>query len=256
MITNKANVLGVFIDLVRVENVIEKISAVISSDARAVILHVHAMGLNIAYEQEWFRQYLNQADMVTCDGWGVKLAGSFLGYKIPQRFTLGDWMCQLAEIAEERGYTLFLLGNPPGSPERAANRLLERYPKLRILGTHHGYFNKSTGHPENEAVIEQINQVKPNLLMVGFGMPAQEKWMKENLPRLHVNVAMSCGGLFEVLAGDYKRGPHWMTSHYLEWLGHLIYSPRRSWKRYLIGNPLFMVRILKQRMFKNASNIL
>lgn len=243
----KANVLGVQIDLVRVENVIEKISEVISTDRRAVILHVHVMGLNIACEQDWFRQYLNQAEMVTCDGMGVKLGAHLLGIRLPQRFTLGDWMGRLAEHAQTNEYSLFFLGNPPGAAEKAAARLRERYPGLRIVGVYHGFFDKSPGHPENEAVVAQINAAQPDILLVGFGVPTQEKWLKENWPRLNARVGMSVGGLFEVLAGDFKRGPKWMTDHYLEWLIRVFHSPRRYWRRYLLGNPLFLCRILRQR---------
>jgi N-acetylglucosaminyldiphosphoundecaprenol N-acetyl-beta-D-mannosaminyltransferase len=243
----KANILGVQIDLIRMEGVIEKIEQVISAGQRAVILHVHVMGLNIACEQDWFRQYLNQADLVTCDGMGVKLGARLLGIHIPQRFTLGDWMDKLAEFAQARGYSLYFLGNPIGSAEKAAVQLRDHYPKLRIVGFYHGFFDKSLGHPDNEAVVAQINTVQPDILLVGFGMPAQEKWLKENWPRLNARVGMSVGGLFEVLAGEFNRGPQWMTDHYLEWLGHLMHSPRRYWRRYLWGNPLFLYRILKQR---------
>ena len=142
---------------------------------------------------------------------------------------------------------MFLLGNPPGVADSAANHLQARYPNLIVSGTSHGYFNKKPGYPQNEAVLQQIYQNRPNLLLVGFGMPTQERWLAENWSQLEVNVAITCGALFEYLAGDLRRGPSWMTENYLEWLARVIISPRRYGWRYLRDNPLFFYRILKQK---------
>ena len=133
--------------------------------------------------------------------------------------------------------------------EKAAVQLRARFPQLRIQGAYHGYFDKSPGHPENKATLEAIRAAQPDILLVGFGMPAQEKWLQENWERLDVSVAITVGALFEYISGELARGPRWMTENYLEWLARLIISPRRYAKRYLRDNPLFLVRILKQRFF-------
>ncbi len=90
-------------------------------------------------------------------------------------------------------------------------------------------------------MIEAINACQPNMLLVGFGMPVQEGWLNENWPRLNVNVAITCGALFEYLSGDLPRGPHWMTQNYLEWLARLAISPRRYAGRYCGIFPLVRV---------------
>jgi N-acetylglucosaminyldiphosphoundecaprenol N-acetyl-beta-D-mannosaminyltransferase len=248
----KANILGVNIDLVRLDEVLALIQETVTAGRRILIAHANVLGINIAYQQAWFREFLNGADLVYCDGMGVKLAGRLLGYDIPERFTLADWAWPLAEMAEKGGFSLFLLGNPPSAAEKAAARLQQLYPGLSITGTRHGFFDKTVGCPENEAVVEQVNTAKPNILLVGFGMPVQEKWLQENWPRLEVNVAIACGALFEYLAGDLRRGPGWMTQNYLEWLARLLISPRRYWKRYLVDNPLFFFRVLRQKLVVSA----
>jgi N-acetylglucosaminyldiphosphoundecaprenol N-acetyl-beta-D-mannosaminyltransferase len=171
-----------------------------------------------------------------------------LGYHIPQRITYADWIWTLAEFVEPRGFTFFFLGARPGVVEKAAAGLREGFPNLRIVSTHHGYFDKTPGSPENEAVIQQINAVRPNILIVGFGMPLQERWLMENWERIEANVALTGGAVFDYISGELRRGPRWMTDHSLEWLARLIIEPRRLWKRYLIGNPLFLWRVLKQRL--------
>jgi N-acetylglucosaminyldiphosphoundecaprenol N-acetyl-beta-D-mannosaminyltransferase len=206
------------------------------------------LGINIAYEQAWFREFLNGADLIYCDGMGVKLGARLLGYDIPERFTLADWVWRLADLAEMGGFSLFLLGNPPGTAEKASGNMQLIHPQLNIAGTQHGFFDKTAGHPENEMILEQINSAKANILLVGFGMPLQERWLMENWPRLDINVAITCGALFEYLAGELRRGPAWMTQNYLEWLARLLISPRRYWKRYLIDNPLFLLRIFQRKL--------
>jgi N-acetylglucosaminyldiphosphoundecaprenol N-acetyl-beta-D-mannosaminyltransferase len=84
--------------------------------------------------------------------------------------------------------------------------------------------------------------------VVGFGMPAQEKWILENWNSLNVHIVFPVGAFFDYLAGDVVRAPRWMTDHGLEWLGRLLIEPRRLWKRYVIGNPLFIWRVLLQKL--------
>ena len=138
-------------------------------------MHVFRMsmshGLNIAYRQQWLRDFLNRADLVFCDGAGVILGARILGSAIPQRITYADWMWQLAEFATPRDWSFFFLGGRPGVAQKAADRLKTRYPGLQIASVRHGYFDKTPGSAENEAVIRAINAAKPDLLIVGFGMP-------------------------------------------------------------------------------------
>lgn len=226
----------------------ERIEGFVSNACHALVLHVNVHGLNLAYRDTPFRHFLNQGDIVFCDGAGVVLGGRILGCRIPYRITYADWTWQLAEFAEPRGFTFFFLGAKPGIADKATSRLKERFPNLRIVGTYHGYFDKTSDSPENEAVIARINAVKPNILIVGFGMPVQEYWLMENWDRIDANVGLTGGAVFDYISGELHRGPKWMTDHGLEWLARLLIEPRRLWKRYVIGNPLFLWRVLKQKL--------
>lgn len=119
-----------------------------------------------------------------------------------------------------------------------------KYPQFQVVGTHDGYFDKSVDSQENQMVIEKINKVRPNILLVGFGMPVQEYWLQENWEKIDTNIALTGGAVFDYLSGELRRAPRWMTDHGLEWLGRLIIEPRRLWKRYIIGLPLFFLRVL------------
>lgn len=249
---NKANVLGVMIDTLRLADMIEQIRKAAVNNGHTLIAHVNLMGINLAYEQEWLRQFYNNADLVFCDGMGVIMGARWLGYDIPERYTLADWMWPLAEMAAAQNLSLFLLGNPPGVAQRAAERVQERNPALHIAGTQHGFFDKTPGGIENEAVVVKINAANANILLVGFGMPLQEQWLRDNWSDLRVNVAITCGALFEYLTGDLRRGPKWMTQNYMEWLARVIISPRRYAMRYFRDIPMFIYRIMQQKRLSES----
>ncbi len=220
----------------------------IMADRKMTVLSGNVHSFNLAYRKAWLREFFNQADVVRLDGAGVRLGVWILGHRSPSRMTWADFAWDLAEFAEPRGFTFFFLGARLGVADKAAANLKARFPDLCIVGTHHGYFDKTPGSAENEAVIEQINAVKPNILIVGFGMPLQERWLMENWDRIDANVALTGGAVFDYVSGELQRAPRWMTDNGLEWLGRLLIEPRRLWKRYLIGNPLFIWRVFKQRL--------
>ena len=244
----RIDVLGVRVDALSVEELHAEIERMIRSGDHALILNVNVHALNLSYQNPWLRNFLNSASIVFCDGAGVMLGAWILGRHIPQRIPYTDWIWQSAEFAESCGFTFFFLGARPGVADKAAARLKERFPELRIVGVHHGYFDKTPGSAENEAVLRKINAAKPNLLLVAFGMPVQERWLMENWRRIEANVGLTGGAVFDYASGELHRGPRLLTDNGLEWLARLIIEPRRLWKRYIIGNPLFLLRVLKQRL--------
>ena len=246
-VRDRVAILGVQVAPLRVPELHAYIGDCIESGRKALVLNVNVHALNLACEQPWLRSLFNSADLVFCDGAGVILGARILGRCIPERITYADWMWQLAAFAEARGFTLFLLGGRPDVASRAASNLTARLPSLRVAGTHHGYFDMTPGSPENEAVVRQINAARPDILVVGFGMPLQERWLKENWQSLDAKVFLTGGAVFDYVSGSLRRAPRWLTDHGLEWLGRLIIEPRRLWKRYIVGNPRFLCRVVRQR---------
>jgi len=242
------NILGVNISKLRWLQLLEIISHSILQRDPILVMHANLRAVNLAHKDQNFQKILNSADYVFCDGMGLLLGARFLGEDLSERFTGADWLLKMADFSAKNDYSLFFLGSSPGVSEKAADRLKEIYPQIKILGAHHGYFEKSKDHPENQNLIKQINSLKPDILMVGFGMPLQEYWLYENWSQLDVKVAIAVGAVFEYMAGELKRGPDWMTQNYLEWLARVLISPRRYAGRYLRDIPLFAIRILKQKI--------
>lgn len=220
----------------------------IESGRRVLIASGNAFSFNLAYEQPWYRQFLNNADYVRIDGDGLRLAARILGHRVPRRSTWADFGWDVGAFCSAHGYRAFLLGGRPGVADAAAARLQDRYPDLQIAGTAHGYLPLGQGAAEEDALIARINASGAHLLIVGLGMPLQERWLTAAQSRLQVPVLMTAGGVFDFVSGRVPRAPRLLRDHGFEWLYRLCIEPRRLWRRYLIGNPVFLARVLRQRM--------
>lgn len=237
------SILGVRVDVIDLTAILDEITALTHKSETAVISYINVHAIDLAYKHPWFRDYLNGSEITYCDGYGIKWAASLLKRKRLQRLSPPDWFDDLARVCAERGLTLFLLGTRQNVISRAALLLKEKYPTMKTPDFHHGFFDKSASSVENLAVIEEINRVQPDILVVGFGMPVQERWINENRNGLNVRVIFPVGAFFDYYTGEVRRAPRWVTDHGLEWLARLIIEPRRLWQRYVIGIPVFLWRI-------------
>ncbi|MBW4512735.1 MAG: WecB/TagA/CpsF family glycosyltransferase [Scytonematopsis contorta HA4267-MV1] len=216
---------------------------------KTIISHVNVRGMNFAYELPWYQDFLNKSDLVFCDGFGVLLGAKICGCSVnsSHRMTCPDYIEDLALACEHNNISLFLLAGKPGTVEKAITKLTAIAPSLRIQG-HHGYFDKSG--EDNEYVIQQINQFKPGILYIGFGMPLQERWILNNSDKIQAKVFLPLGACLDFYTDSVYRGPRWMTECGLEWLARLLTEPRRLWQRYVIGNPLFFFRVSQEWLKK------
>jgi N-acetylglucosaminyldiphosphoundecaprenol N-acetyl-beta-D-mannosaminyltransferase len=247
-VNHRVDVLGVGVDPVGVEELNAEIENLVRRGEHGLVLNVNAHCLNLCYEDPKLRRFLNGARVVFCDGAGVMLGARILGERIPARITYADWIWELADFAAARGFSLYFLGARPGVAQEAARRLKERYPDLKLAGVHHGYFDHGAGSAENEAVVDGINAAAPDILLVAFGMPLQERWLMENWHRLDASVALTGGAVFDYVSGRLRRGPRLLTRSGFEWLARLLLEPGRLWRRYLVGNLLFLSRVLRERL--------
>lgn len=240
------DVLGVPVARLTLPAIIERVLALSRAGGDAIVMYANVHVLNIAYTDPDLRRIMNTADVVYCDGAGVVLGARLLGHRLPGRMTGADWIHSLCARCAVEGLSLYLLGSQPGVAERAAPKLIALYPGLHVAGTHHGHFHDTPG--ATEATIAAVNAARPDILLVGMGTPLQEKWIAAHRAELDVPVVWAVGALFDFVAGVQPRAPRWMLDRGLEWLYRLLSEPRRLWRRYLIGNPLFMLRVLRQRI--------
>ncbi len=208
------------------------------------VMYVNAHVLNQSREDPALRSALEAADLVYCDGYGVRLAAKALSTEIPHRMTGADWIWDMAALCEARDTSVYLLGCEPGVARQASLRLRRSHPGLRVVGAHHGYFEIGSGH--DERVIEDVNRCKPDILLVGMGTPKQEIWTQRTVDRLDCSVLWTVGALFDFVSGRVPRAPASLADNGLEWIFRLAIEPGRMWRRYLVGNPVFLSRVAAQ----------
>lgn len=186
----------------------------------------NALMLRACAENPAYVELLNSASMVLPDGSGVLLAAKRQGTPLRERVAGISFGEALLSEAARRGDRVFLLGGRDGVAPRAAERLQKRYSGLVICGTYWGYFEKDG--EENRRVLGMIRACRPEILLVCFGFPIQEIWIRENLPRLpSVRVAAGLGGSLDVWAGDVRRAPVFVQRRGLEWAWRMVAEPKR-----------------------------
>jgi len=243
----KFSITGIQIHSASVEELNNYILNVCNEHSKALILSGNIHSFNLASKNKWLKEYLNSADIVRCDGAGIVWGAKILGYSIKQRITWADYGWDLAKFCAGNNLSLFLLGNDKGIAGAAATRLKEKIPGLQIKDTHHGFFSK-TGQ-ESKNIVDTINKSGANILLLGLGMPLQEKWLKEHFSTINVNIVMTCGAAFQFLSGTTKRCPKWVGDLGFEWLYRFLLEPKRMFKRSIIGNWTFIFRVLKSKIF-------
>jgi N-acetylglucosaminyldiphosphoundecaprenol N-acetyl-beta-D-mannosaminyltransferase len=188
-----------------------------------------------SYHREPAMKDLHARSFVRVDGIPILWWGKLLGYRFRAEHRMGwvDWMPRFLDTASAASWRVFYLGAPPGIAAEGANRLLARFPAATI-GTHHGHFDQRPDSSQNGAVLRTINDFRPDILLVGMGMPRQERWVLQNRERLDVPVVVTCGAAIEYFAGTMKTPPRWTGALGVEWLYRLISEPRRLAKRYLL----------------------
>ncbi len=242
-------IFGVNIDKITLKEASEKIKTFLEDfnlKKPKVIFTPNTEVVMIARNNEKLKNIINQADMVIPDGIGLVHASRIKKNKLPERVTGFDLSVKLLEIANEKGYSLFILGGQEGVAEEAILNICAKYPNLRIVGYNHGYFKGAHigqgGHEEELKVIDKINKSQPDILFVGLGVPKQEIWINENVDKIKCKVIIGNGGTVDGLAGRVPRAPEVFQKLGLEWLYRLIKEPKRI-KRQLVL-PLFALMVL------------
>jgi N-acetylglucosaminyldiphosphoundecaprenol N-acetyl-beta-D-mannosaminyltransferase len=249
---DEIHLLGVKFHKLNACELIEYIVESASLTQKTIVGNVNVRAMNFSCTLPWYRAFLNKAQLVFCDGFGVLLGAKLHGYNVESkhRMTCPDYIESLALACEAQNVSLFLLAAKPGVVDKAISKLRLVAPSLKIDG-HHGFFEKSGD--ENDQVIKKINHFNPGVLYIGFGMPLQEKWILNNMERIDAKVFLPLGACLDFYTNSVYRGPRWMTDLGLEWLSRLVTEPRRLWKRYLLGNITFFYRVLVEYIRKLVS---
>lgn len=240
----KADVLGVQVDAVTMQECTQRIAEAVRAKAFMRVVTANPEMIEAAYADDKLRLILNTADLITADGVGVVWAAKHLGSPIPERVTGIDLLQALLPLAAKEHWRIFFLGSKPGVAEQAALRAESKFPGFRWRAQH-GYFRDA----EEKEIVERIRAFRPHLLLIGLGMPRQEIWNWEHPGLAYVSIGV--GGSFDALAGLVPRAPKIFQEARLEWFYRLCKEPWR-WRRQL-ALPRFVFKVLRAKRSRDAT---
>ena len=224
-------------------------------EGKVLINTINAHSYNVAQKDQEFAEALRGGDYLIPDGSSIVKACRWLKGKSQPKERIAGWdlfafemqkQNEKGEMRNEKFRVMFM-----GSSEKVLRLIRERvavdYPNLEVV-TYSPPYKKEFSEEDNQTIIKAINEAKPDLLWIGMTAPKQEKWTYRHWQELHINCHVgTIGAVFDFFAGTAQRAPLWWQEHGLEWLYRLIKEPRRMWRRYVIGNPLFIWNILKEK---------
>lgn len=187
---------------------------------------------------------VRQADIRICDGIGISLASMLLHRRRIPRCTGIDLFVRLIRLCEEQGRKIFILGASPETSQAACSALMKSYPRLQIVGRHHGFFEDS------KQIVDSINESGADLLFVAMGSPRQEFWISEHMPQLRTCFCMGIGGSLDVISGSVKRAPALFRATGTEWLYRLLSQPGRIRRQSVL--PIFALDVVRSMLHTRA----
>ena len=234
------NILGVPVANVNYLDLLEAIGISILNNKKITMTGVNVNTINLANNLADFRDSLSRIDIKHPDGVGVYLASRFIFGKegLKLKITGSDFYNELKKHSIINNWSFFFFGDE----EETLNKLSKVNPELQIKGMQNGFIY------DNEKLVSEINKSNPDILLVGLGSPKQEDWIVNNKSSLNVNVIIAVGEGIKMFSGTKKRGPTFIQKLGLEWVVRLLYEPKRLWKRYLIGNPIFIFKIFRMKI--------
>jgi alpha-1,3-mannosyltransferase len=239
--SRRRRILDVSVTVSTRSEVVEELDRRFEEKKNTRIAFANANCLNIASRDSRVRAALGEA-VVFNDGIGVDLASRLLfGAQFPDNLNGTDFTPYYLQYSRHR-LRIYLLGGKPGVAKRAAKLIAEICPRHEVVGCHDGYFS----HSDDALIAYEIKMSGANVLLVGLGNPDQELWLRTNFDATGCCLGFAVGALFDFIAGEVQRAPVWVRTARLEWVYRLAREPRRLWRRYVLGNPVFILRILGQ----------
>lgn len=238
----RVDVLGVGFDNLTMAEAVDQGVKLLHSEGMHYVVTPNPEIVEICRENPEANRVINEADLVLPDGIGVIKGAAMLGTPLKERTPGIEFASHLMGRMAEEGMSLYLLGAKPGVADMAAEKLVEKYPGLKIAGTHDGYFK------EDAPVVEAIAASGADCVFVCLGAPKQEFWIKKNGTATGAHLLCGLGGSLDVFAGTVERAPKFFCDHGLEWFYRLCKEPKRIGR--MMKLPLFLVHVKQEKKRK------
>lgn len=224
------NILGVKVNKITMQQAVEKAETFFDGKPHTIVTPNPEIILECKKDEE-LKNIINSADLVLPDGIGVVIASKFLKNPVPERVPGFDFVCELLKT----NHSFYFFGGKPGVAEKAMENMKQQ--GVNVVGCHHGYFE------EDDEIIDDIMDKKPDVLVVCLGAPKQEKWIAKNLEKLNVPVSIGAGGSLDVLAGEVERAPVICRKLCIEWLYRTLKEPKKRLPR-IMKLPSFIIDVI------------
>ena len=249
----KIKIFDIEFDNLKTKEVLELFDSTIKKGLKKSVFYINADCLNKTFKDEEYKNTLKNSDIVLADGSGINIACNLLGKNLSENLNGTDMLPYVCELAQKEQYNIYFLGAKEGIAEKMSDELKKKYPQLNIVGVHHGFLKDSQ---EELSVINKINSSKTNILFVAMGAPYQEKFINKYKNQIDANLIFAVGGLFDFYSNTIKRAPVYLRETGFEWVYRMIQEPKRMWRRYILGNPLFIYRVLSHKKYLLKQDIM
>lgn len=237
----KQPLLNTYVNNVDMKETVSAIETMIKDGGKHYVVAINVDVVMKIEEDAYLKEITDNADMVLVDGKPLIWISKWHKKPVKAKISGSDLVPILCKVAAKKSHSLFIIGGKDGVADRAKNKLEERYPEIKIVGTYAPPFGFEKDEKELDKINEMIREAHPDLLIVCFGCPKQEKWIYENYQKYDAKVSICAGATVDFLAGNVSRAPKWMSEHGFEWFYRFIQEPKRMFKRYFVDD----VKILK-----------
>lgn len=247
----RITILNTTIDVLNVRQTIALVEQYVEKKIPLHLIGVNADKINEMNKNEKLRQIVNSCGVINADGASVVMASRFLNKPLPERVAGIDLMQSLVALSERKGYGIYLLGARQEIVEKTAEVLREEHPKLNIVGVHNGYFKEA----DWQQISNELKNVAPDFVFVGITSPLKEYLVEYLQDDGNTCVFMGVGGSFDVISGKISRAPLWIQKMNMEWFYRMLQEPRRLFKRYFVGNWIFIISIIKEKFSRKSKYV-
>lgn len=243
----KQPLLNTYVNNVSMDETIAYIEQLVQEKKRSYVVAINVDVVMKIEEDKYLKEITDNADMVLVDGKPLIWVSNWHKKPVKEKISGSDLVPNICEVAAKKGYSIFFIGGKDGIAEQAKKNLEEKLPDINIVGTYAPPFGFEKDQKELDKINNMITEAKPDLLIVCFGCPKQEKFIYENYQKYGPTVSICAGATIDFLAGNVKRAPKWMSDHGLEWLYRFSQEPKRLFKRYFVDDVKILGLVWKYR---------
>ena len=241
-------ILNTYVNALSLDETVAEVEKVIAAGVPTQHVVVNASKVNLMEADPELVEIVNACPLINADGASIVWAAKKLGVPLKERVTGIDLFQRLMEVADQKGYGVYLFGAKEEVVTKVKAIFEECYPSIRIVGCRNGYF----AEVDEPQIVADMAASGADMMFVAFSSPKKEYWVHRYLDKIRIPFVMGVGGSFDVVAGVTDRAPKWMQDHGLEWFYRFIQEPGRLWKRYIVGNVKFVALTYKYKLAKKG----